>query len=63
MESSERAWWLVAGSDFIEHGDYEHRTGVEGWFDPPPNSSVIASRPFSPPHWKQMVSIFLVSFR
>lgn len=59
--SSQRAWWLSAGESFVEETRTEHRTGIEGWFDPPAAYSIdaVESRP---PRWKQAVTIFLVFF-
>jgi len=61
-KSPERAWWVSTGHGLVEHGDYEKRTGIEGWFDEPSSVEVISPRPTTPPRWKQMVSIFLVFY-
>lgn len=34
-QSSERAWWLSSGREFMEQSRVEKRTGIEGWFDAP----------------------------
>src|ERR1700712_1419911 len=60
--SPERAWWVSTGQGLVEHGDYEERTGIEGWFDAPSTVTVIQSRVPVPPRWKQMVSIFCVFY-
>ena len=57
--SPERDWWVSTGQGLVEHGDYEKRTGIEGWFDRPSSVEVISSAPTSPPRWKQMISIFI----
>jgi antibiotic biosynthesis monooxygenase (ABM) superfamily enzyme len=61
-KSPERAWWVSTGQGLVEHGDYERRTGIEGWFDEPSSVEIISQAPTSPPRWKQMVSIFLVFY-
>jgi antibiotic biosynthesis monooxygenase (ABM) superfamily enzyme len=60
--SPEREWWKSTGQGLVEHGDYELRTGIEGWFDEPSSVEVISKSPFAPPRWKQMVSIILVFY-
>jgi antibiotic biosynthesis monooxygenase (ABM) superfamily enzyme len=74
--SSERAWWLSSGKDFMQHRRSEKRTGIEGWFDVPFATSVSAAHgpggpeatgtqvtvPLAPPRWKQAVSIWLGFF-
>jgi hypothetical protein len=60
--SPERAWWVSTGQGLVEHGDYEERTGIEGWFDTPTSVQVIRSQVRIPPRWKQMISIFLVFY-
>jgi antibiotic biosynthesis monooxygenase (ABM) superfamily enzyme len=60
--SPERAWWVSTGHGLVEHGDYEKRTGIEGWFDTPASVEVIAPSPVAPPRWKQMISIFIVFY-
>jgi antibiotic biosynthesis monooxygenase (ABM) superfamily enzyme len=60
--SPERAWWVSTGQGLVEHGDYEKRTGIEGWFDVPSSVEVIAPSTVAPPRWKQMVSIFIVFY-
>ncbi|NEM91736.1 antibiotic biosynthesis monooxygenase [Galbitalea soli] len=61
-KSPERAWWVSTGHGLVEHGDYQLRTGIEGWFDVPSSVEVIASQNPAPPRWKQMVSIFIVFY-
>jgi antibiotic biosynthesis monooxygenase (ABM) superfamily enzyme len=61
-KSTERAWWVATGRGLVEHGDYEERTGIEGWFDPPTSVQVMSAAPPTPPRWKQMVAIFLVFY-
>ncbi len=60
--SPERAWWVSTGQGLVEHGDYELRTGIEGWFDEPTSVEVIAPTSVVPPRWKQMVAIFFVFY-
>ena len=60
--SPERDWWVSTGQGLVEHGDYEERTGIEGWFDTPSSVTVIQSPVTVPPRWKQMVSIFCVFY-
>jgi antibiotic biosynthesis monooxygenase (ABM) superfamily enzyme len=60
--SAERAWWVATGQGLVEHGDYEERTGIEGWFDTPSSVQVIRSQVAVPPRWKQMISIFFVFY-
>ena len=59
--SSQRAWWLSAGESFVEETRTEHRTGIEGWFDPPQGYAISAAD-HRPPRWKQAITIFLVFF-
>jgi len=60
--SPERAWWVSTGEGLVEHGNYEERTGIEGWFDAPSSVQVIRSPSAIPPRWKQMISIFFVFY-
>jgi antibiotic biosynthesis monooxygenase (ABM) superfamily enzyme len=61
-KSPERAWWVSTGDGLVQHGDYERRTGIEGWFDEPSSVEVISGSPSAPPRWKQMISIFFVFY-
>jgi uncharacterized protein len=61
-KSPERAWWVASALGMVEHSPEERRTGIEGWFDTPATVEVVQDRPFTPPRWKQMVSIFLVFY-
>jgi uncharacterized protein len=60
--SPERAWWVSTGQGLVEHGEYEERTGIEGWFDAPSSVEVIRPQMAVPPRWKQMISIFIVFY-
>ncbi len=60
--SPERAWWVASALGMVEHSPEERRTGIEGWFDTPTSVTVIATRPGTPPRWKQMIAIALVFF-
>jgi antibiotic biosynthesis monooxygenase (ABM) superfamily enzyme len=60
--SQERAWWVSTEQGLVEHGDYELRTGIEGWFDEPTSVEVIAPTSVVPPRWKQMIAIFFVFY-
>ena len=64
-ESSQRQWWLSSAQGMVEHTRVERRTGIEGWFDAPVESSAehaTAPAPTAPPRWKQAVTIWLVFF-
>ncbi|MBB4735392.1 antibiotic biosynthesis monooxygenase (ABM) superfamily enzyme [Micrococcus cohnii] len=52
-DSAERAAWIREMADAVAQEDFEHRTGIEGWFDAPEQAPLP-----SPPRWKQMVVIF-----
>jgi len=63
--SSERRWWLGSAQGLAEMTRTERRTGIEGWFDAPVESSAehaAAPAPTAPPRWKQAVTIWLVFF-
>ena len=61
-KSPERQWWVDSALGMVQHSPEERRTGIEGWFDEPSSVEVIATKPFAPPRWKQMVSIFIVFY-
>jgi antibiotic biosynthesis monooxygenase (ABM) superfamily enzyme len=61
-QSPERAWWVASALGLVEDSRQEKRTGIEGWFDEPSSIEVLSATPFSPPRWKQMVSIFIVFY-
>lgn len=61
-KSPEREWWVASAPGLVEQSRQERRTGIEGWFDDPTSVEVIASPPFAPPRWKQLVSIFIVFY-
>jgi antibiotic biosynthesis monooxygenase (ABM) superfamily enzyme len=58
-DSPERAWWVASALDLVQQSEEERRTGIEGWFDQPTSVEVISPTPFTPPRWKQMVSIMI----
>ena len=66
-ESPQRHWWLTSAQGIVEHTRVERRTGIEGWFNPPPEQAVeqlnaAPTVPPSPPRWKQAVTIWLAFF-
>lgn len=61
-KSPEREWWVASALGMVSHSPEERRTGIEGWFDEPATVQVMPSKPFAPPRWKQMVSIFIVFY-
>ncbi len=60
--SAERAWWLRSAEGLAEVTRTERRTGIEGWFDQPASSEVVAPPPPAPPRWKQATTIWLVFY-
>jgi len=61
-KSPERAWWVASALGMVAHSPEERRTGIEGWFDSPATVEVLTPKPFAPPRWKQMISIFIVFY-
>ncbi|GAA1498041.1 antibiotic biosynthesis monooxygenase [Paeniglutamicibacter kerguelensis] len=61
-ESDERRWWMDSAAELVETTRVEHRTGIEGWFEPPGEQSISIPETVVPPRWKQAVSIFLPFF-
>ena len=61
-ESDERRWWMDSAAELVETTRVEHRTGIEGWFEPPGEQNVTIPETVVPPRWKQAVSIFLPFF-
>ncbi len=61
-QSSEREWWVASALGLVEDARQEKRTGIEGWFDEPSTVEVLSATPFTPPRWKQMISIFIVFY-
>lgn len=61
--SPQRVTWLEEGGNFMEESRVEKRTGIEGWFDAPSDTSpTTAAAPVTPPRWKQATSIWLGFF-
>ncbi|MDE9366129.1 antibiotic biosynthesis monooxygenase [Luteipulveratus sp. YIM 133132] len=61
--SAERSWWLRSGEGLVEHTRAERRTGVEGWFDEPVETSLLSpAAPPAPPRWKQALVIWMTFF-
>jgi hypothetical protein len=61
--SPERAWWLRSAEGLAEVTRTERRTGIEGWFDQPASTEVVApAGPPAPPRWKQATTIWLVFY-
>ena len=61
-KSPEREWWVASALGMVQHSPEQRRTGIEGWFDEPTSVETIAPKPFGPPRWKQMISIFIVFY-
>ena len=61
-ESDERRWWMDSAAELVETTRVEHRTGIEGWFEPPGEQNISIPETVVPPRWKQAVSIFLPFF-
>ena len=59
-ESEERAAWIAEMAPRFRDETFQHRTGIEGWFDDPVDGDSL--RPTAPPRWKQMCVIFLGFF-
>ncbi len=60
-ESEQRAAWIAEMAPRVRDETFQHRTGIEGWFDAPEEES--SGRPSAaPPRWKQMCVIFLGFF-
>jgi antibiotic biosynthesis monooxygenase (ABM) superfamily enzyme len=57
-ESDDRKWWIDSGAELIEDTKVEHRTGIEGWFEPQGETALTIPETVVPPRWKQAVSIF-----
>lgn len=60
--SPERAWWLRSAEGMVRDARSERRVGIEGWFDPPVETSVVAADTPAPPRWRQAVTIWLAFF-
>lgn len=63
--SAERRWWLGSAQGLAQVTRTERRTGIEGWFDAPVDTSTelpAVPAPARPPRWKQAVTIWLVFF-
>lgn len=56
-ESEERAAWAAEMAPRVRDETFQHRTGIEGWFDEP--VAEAGQTPPAPPRWKQMCVIFL----
>lgn len=61
-ESEDRRWWIDSASELVETTRVEHRTGIEGWFEPQGEETLTIPETVVPPRWKQAVSIFLPFF-
>ncbi|GHU46457.1 Uncharacterized protein conserved in bacteria [Mycobacteroides abscessus subsp. abscessus] len=61
-ESDDRQWWIDSAAELVETTKVEHRTGIEGWFEPQGENAVTIPETVVPPRWKQAVSIFLPFF-
>lgn len=61
-ESAERRWWMDSAAELVEITKVEHRTGIEGWFEQPGDTTLTIPDIVVPPRWKQAVSIFLPFF-
>lgn len=61
-ESEERRWWMESAAELVETTRVEHRTGIEGWFEPHGEQTFTIPETVVPPRWKQAVSIFLPFF-
>ncbi|SDS25500.1 hypothetical protein SAMN04489752_1312 [Brevibacterium siliguriense] len=61
-ESEDRRWWIESAAEIVETTRVEHRTGIEGWFEPHGEGSITIPETNVPPRWKQAVSIFLPFF-
>jgi antibiotic biosynthesis monooxygenase (ABM) superfamily enzyme len=57
-QSVDRRDWLETGRDLVRESRVERRTGIEGWFDVPQQSTAAVA----PPRWKQAISIWLGFF-
>ncbi|WP_106196580.1 antibiotic biosynthesis monooxygenase [Umezawaea tangerina] len=60
--SPQRQWWLHTAQGLVEHTRTERRTGIEGWFDPPEERSLVEHTASAPPRWKQATTIWVVFF-
>lgn len=61
-ESEERRWWMESAAELVETTRVEHRTGIEGWFEPHGEQTLTIPETVVPARWKQAVSIFLPFF-
>lgn len=61
-ESDDRRWWIDSAAELVEITRVEHRTGIEGWFEPEGEQKLTIPETVVPPRWKQAVSIFLPFF-
>ncbi|AHV91120.1 antibiotic biosynthesis monooxygenase [Bordetella holmesii] len=48
-----RRMWLERGASLVQHSQVERVSGIESWF---------GARKFTPPRWKQAISIWLAYF-
>ena len=60
--SPERAWWLRSAEGMVQDARTERRVGIEGWFDTPSETAVVAADHPAPPRWKQALTIWLAFF-
>ncbi|MCH1865102.1 antibiotic biosynthesis monooxygenase [Nocardioides sp. CFH 31398] len=61
--SPQRQWWRSSGSGLgVVESRVERRTGIEGWFDEPVETTVDQPAPAAPPRWKQATTIWLAFF-
>ncbi|MGO3024703.1 MAG: antibiotic biosynthesis monooxygenase [Brevibacterium sp.] len=61
-DSDDRRWWIESAAGLVETTRVEHRTGIEGWFEPQGEETLTIPESVVPPRWKQAVSIFLPFF-
>lgn len=61
-DSEERRWWIDGADGIMETTRIEHRTGIEGWFEPSGDHHLTVPETVVPPRWKQAVGIFLPFF-
>lgn len=61
-DSEDRRWWIESAAEIVETTRVEHRTGIEGWFEPRGEETITIPETVVPPRWKQAVSIFLPFF-
>lgn len=61
-ESDDRRWWIQSAAELVEITRVEHRTGIEGWFEPEGEQKLTIPETVVPPRWKQAISIFIPFF-